>query len=100
MIGVILSDLAADSIGGIKSAGNAGYVSGLNMMAARLGPGAISDSSSGHLPSSEASKLAKPVMFAVERSSRATMRWANRVGHVPEDDRDRPRLPLDGNGRR
>ena len=31
------------------------------MMAARLSPGAISESSSSHLPPSEASKTAKPV---------------------------------------
>jgi hypothetical protein len=42
------------------------------MMAARLSPGAISDSSSSHLPVIEGSKLAKPVMFAPGRSSRGT----------------------------
>ena len=43
------------------------------MMAARLSPGAISESSSSHLPPSEASLLAKPVMFPPGRSSRGTM---------------------------
>ena len=42
-------------------------------MAARLSPGAISESSSSHLPPSEASKRAKPVTFPLARSSRATM---------------------------
>jgi hypothetical protein len=45
------------------------------MMAARLRPGAISESSSSHLPPSEASQLAKPVMFPFGRSSRATTRF-------------------------
>jgi hypothetical protein len=48
-------------------------VSGLNMIAARLSPGAISESSSSHLPASEASKLAKPVMLPLGRSRRATL---------------------------
>jgi len=48
-------------------------VSGLNMIAARLRPGAISESNSSHLPPSEASKVAKPVVFPVGRSSRAMM---------------------------
>ena len=43
------------------------------MTAARLSPGAISVSSSSHLPPSEGSKRAKPVMFPPGRSSRATM---------------------------
>src|SRR5262249_49224521 len=43
------------------------------MIAARLSPGAISESSSSHLPPSVASKLAKPVTFPPGRSSRATM---------------------------
>jgi hypothetical protein len=33
------------------------------MIAARFSPGAISESSSSHLPPNEASKLAKPVTF-------------------------------------
>ena len=41
-------------------------------MAARLSPGAISESSSSHLPASEASRLAKPVIFPLGRSSRGT----------------------------
>ena len=43
------------------------------MIAARLSPGAISESSSSHLPPSVASKLTKPVMFPPGRSSRTTM---------------------------
>ena len=43
------------------------------MMAARLSPGAISESSSSHLPPIEGSKPAKPVMFPLGRSSRGTM---------------------------
>jgi hypothetical protein len=43
------------------------------MIATRLSPGAISESSSSHLPPSEASKLAKPVVFPLGRSSRGTM---------------------------
>jgi hypothetical protein len=67
MIGSTLSDRAAVSSEGIK-----GLVSGLNMIAARLSPGAISESSSSHLPTSEASKTAKPVMFPPGRLSVAT----------------------------
>ena len=43
------------------------------MIAARLSPGAISESSSSHLPPNVASKLAKPVMFPPGWLSRATM---------------------------
>jgi hypothetical protein len=42
------------------------------MIAARLSPGAISESNSSHLPPSDGSKLAKPVTFPLGRSSRAT----------------------------
>ena len=45
----------------------------MNMMAARLRPGAISESSSSHLPPSEASLAAKPVMFPPGWLSRGTM---------------------------
>jgi hypothetical protein len=48
-------------------------MSGLNMSAARLSPGAISDSNSSHLPPSVGSKRAKPVMFPPGRLSRGTM---------------------------
>jgi len=65
-----LSDRAASTIRG-RNAEAAG--SGLNMIAARLSPGAISESSSSHLPPSAGSKLAKPVMFPPGRSSRGTM---------------------------
>jgi hypothetical protein len=37
------------------------------MMAARLSPGAISESTSSHLPPNVASKLAKPVMFPADK---------------------------------
>ena len=43
------------------------------MMAARVSPGAISESRSSHLPPSVASQLAKPVMFPLGRSNRAIM---------------------------
>jgi hypothetical protein len=43
------------------------------MSAARFKPGAISESSSSHLPCIEASKLAEPVMFPLGRLSRGTM---------------------------
>jgi hypothetical protein len=65
-----LSDRAAVSNDGIEI--DTGAASGLNIIAARLSPGAISESSSSHLPPSEASKPAKPVVFPLGRSSRAT----------------------------
>src|SRR6516164_7479844 len=43
------------------------------MIAARLSPGAISESISSHLPPSEASKVAKPVTFPPGWLSRGTM---------------------------
>src|SRR5215468_6822105 len=70
MIGSTLSDRAAVSSEGIKI--DTGSVSGLNIIAVRLSPGAISESSSSHLPPSEASQLTKPVMFPLGRSSRGT----------------------------
>ena len=70
MIGTTLSDRAAVSSEGTYA--DAGAVSGLNMIATRLSLGAISESSSSHLPPSEGSKLAKPVTFPPGRSSRAT----------------------------
>src|SRR6516164_5736208 len=69
------------------------------MMAARLSPGAISESSSSHLPPSEASKPPKPVDVptrAVEPRDHAA---GDGVGRARKDDRDRPRLLLEGNGR-
>src|SRR5215468_6504473 len=48
VIGATLSDRAPVSNEGIKN--DTGAVSGLNMIAARLSPGAISKSSSSHLP--------------------------------------------------
>src|SRR5215468_9238834 len=70
MIGSILSDRAAVSSDGIEA--DARAVSGLNMMAARLSPGAISVSSSSHLPPKVGSKVAKPVMFPPGWLSRGT----------------------------
>jgi hypothetical protein len=52
------------------------------MIAARLSLGAISESSSSHLPPSEASKVAKPVMFPPGWLSRATMPLAR--GRCPK----------------
>src|SRR6516164_11339524 len=98
MISTILSDRAAVSSEGIKA--DAGAVSGLNMIAARLSPGAISESNSSHLPASEASVLAKPVIFPPGWLSRATMplatgslTFAKTIGIVRVS-------PLDGSGRR
>src|SRR6516165_997426 len=71
MTGTILSDRAAVSNDGIKF-GTGVAVSGLNMIAARLSPGATSESSSSHLPPIEASMVAKPVTFPLGRSSRGT----------------------------
>jgi hypothetical protein len=48
-------------------------MSGLNMIATRLSPGAVSESSSSHLPASVVSKVAKPVMFPPGWLSRGTM---------------------------
>ena len=70
------------------------------MMAARLRPGAISESSSSHLPPSEASLVGKagdvPTRAVEPRDDAAD----DGVGHVRKDDRDRPRLPLECSGRR
>ena len=80
---------AAVSSDGLKA--DTGAVSGLNMIEARFRPGAISESNSSHLPPSEGSKLAKPVTGrAVEPRDYAA---CDRI-----DDRDRPRLQLEGNG--
>src|SRR6516165_4955301 len=98
MIGPTLSKRAAVSSDGIKV--DAGAVSGLNIIAARFRPGAISESSSSHLPPSEAPKLAKPVMFPPGRSRPQDDAAGDGVAHIRKDDRDSPRLPLDGNGRR
>src|SRR5262249_16489818 len=98
MIGTTLSDRAAVSNEGIKI--DTGAVSGLNMMAARLSPGAISESSSSHLPPSEASLVAKPVMFPPGRLSRGTMPLATGSPTLANTDRDRPRIALDGSGHR
>jgi hypothetical protein len=56
VIGSTLSDRAAVSNEGFKA--DASTVSGLNMTAARLSPGAISESNASHLPASEASQMA------------------------------------------
>src|SRR5262245_3098878 len=98
MIGATLSDRAAASNEGIKA--DAGAVSGLNMMAVRLSPGAISESNSSHLPPSVASKPLKPVTFPLGRSSRETMPGGNGIVPGHEDDRNRLRFPLESNDRR
>ena len=59
MIGTTLSDRAAVSNEGIKD--DTAAVSGLNMIAARLSPGVIPQSSSSHLPPSEAAEMAQEV---------------------------------------
>src|SRR6516162_8709609 len=98
MVGTTLSDRAAVSNEVTKA--DWGAVSGLNMIAARFRPGANSESSSSHLPPSEGSEPPKPVMFPLGRSSRATMPLATGSFRARKDDRDRPRLPLEGNGYR
>src|SRR6516225_2493179 len=96
MIGTTLSDRAAASNEDIKT--DAAGKSGLNMIAARLSPGAISESSSSHLLPNEASKPAKPLISARPGEPR-DQTAADGIDHAPKDDRDRPRLPLDGSGR-
>jgi hypothetical protein len=63
------------------------------MNAARLRPGAISESSSSHLPDSEGSKVAKPVMFPPGWLSRGTMLLTTGSPHPPTF----PELRVDGN---
>jgi hypothetical protein len=68
------------------------------MNAARFRPGAISDSSSSHLPPSEGSKGEAgdvPARLVESRDETA----GDGIAHVHKDDRDRPHLSLDGNGR-
>ena len=55
------------------------------MNAARLSPGAISESSPSHLPPSEASTAANPVTFPPGRSSRGTMPLATGCGDRRRD---------------
>src|SRR5262249_14741348 len=62
------------------------------MIAARLSPGAISESSSSRLPSTVAFV---PTRAVKPRDDAA----GDGVGHAHKDDRDRPRLPLEGNRR-
>jgi hypothetical protein len=47
------------------------------MIAARLNPGAISESSSSHLPPNVGSKLAKPVMFPDRYSPNQRVNYAD-----------------------
>src|SRR6516164_2203867 len=98
IIGSTLSDRAAVSSEGIKA--DAMAVSGLNINAARFRPGAISVSSSSHLPPSVGSRKAKPVMFPPGWLTRATRPLRTGSPTAAKTDRDRPRLPLEGNGRR
>ena len=98
MIGTTLSNRAAVSNEGIKV--DTGAVSGLNMIAARLRPGAISESSSSHLPPSEASLVGEAgdvPTRAIEPRDDAPY---DGVARGRKDDWDRPRLLLDGDGRR
>src|SRR6516225_2117515 len=66
------------------------------MIATRLRPGAISVSSSSHLPPSVASRPAKPVAFPPGRSSRATMPLATGSGPIAKTIGI---VRVDGNGR-
>ena len=70
------------------------------MIAARLSPGAISESSSSHLPPSVAFQVGEagdvPARAVEPRDDAA----GDGVGHGHKDDRDRLRLPLEGSGRR
>jgi hypothetical protein len=50
------------------------------MSAARLSPSAISESSSSHLPASEASKTAKPVTFPDRFLPGFSASYANSIG--------------------
>ena len=81
-IGTTLSDLAAVSTIEVNRPlpvllVDGKVLSGLNMIAACLSPGAISETSLSHLPPIEASKLLEPVMFPLGRLSRWTMPLAN-----------------------
>ena len=70
------------------------------MTAARLSPGAISESSSSHFASQrgfETGEAGDVPTRAVEPRDDAA---GDGVGRARKNDRDRPRLPLDGNGRR
>ena len=78
MIGSTLSDRAAVSSEGICV--DAGAVSGLNMITARLSRGAISESSSSHLPTSVASVVAKPVTFPDRFLPAFSASYANSIG--------------------
>src|SRR6266511_2514661 len=72
LIGSIANTRAAASNEPEKYVPPAGAVSGLNMIAARLRLGAISLSSSSHLPPIELSMLMKPVMLPPGRDRLAT----------------------------
>ena len=67
------------------------------MIAARLSPGAISESSSSHLPPSVASKLAKPVIFPPGWLSPGTMPLA--TGSATAQRRPVPTRPDTPSGR-
>src|SRR6516162_8476089 len=69
------------------------------MMAARLSPGAISESSSSHLPPSEAFAGGKAGGISTRAVEPRNDAAGDGVGPHCKDDRDRPGLPLDGNGR-
>jgi hypothetical protein len=73
---------------------------GLNMTAARLSPGAISEEQLKPLAAQrgfQESEAGNVPARLVELSDEAA---CDGIAHVRKDDRDRPRLPLDGNGHR
>src|SRR5262245_4277934 len=98
MICTTLSDRAAVSSEGIKI--ETGAVSGLNMIATRLSPGAISESSSSHLPPSVASTGGEPGDVPTREGGPRDDAAGDGVAHVVEADRDRRGLRLEGNDRR
>ena len=88
MVGTTLSDRAAVSNEVTKA--DWGAVSGLNMIAARFRPGAISEGSSSHEAGDVPTRAVEP------RDDAA----GDGIAQVRKHDRDGQRLPLDGNGAR
>src|SRR5260370_13120352 len=72
VIGSTLSDRAASSTKGGKYDPRPGAVSGLNMTATRLTPGAILVSNSSHLPAIPAPWVMNPAIFPPGWGRRAT----------------------------
>src|SRR5262245_17118429 len=98
-IGSTLNDRAAASNGGrydlIK-----GAVSGLNMIETRLTPGAISLSSSSHLPATDGSHSMKPVRFPPGWGTLAAKPAPTGSTTIKKYDRDCSRLSLERGGHR